>query len=123
MHSKEACTGSVAAVKDTLYAFSGKWKLPIIVALSGGPLRFRELQKTLVSITPKVLSKELKELELNEFITRTVYDTTPVTVEYALTAYSRSLDRILKEMRDWGIQHRQRMKDSMRKKKTPMPQK
>jgi DNA-binding HxlR family transcriptional regulator len=86
-------------------------------------LRFRELQKTLVTITPKVLSKELKELELNEFITRTVYDTTPVTVEYELTGYSRTLDRILKEMREWGIQHRQRMKDSMRKKKTSTLQK
>jgi DNA-binding HxlR family transcriptional regulator len=123
MHSKEACTAGVAAVKDTIYALGGKWKLPIIIALSGGPLRFRELQKTLVTITPKVLSKELKELELNEFITRTVYDTTPVTVEYELTGYSRTLDRILKEMREWGIQHRQRMKDSMRKKKTSTLQK
>ena len=69
---KEACTASVAAVKDTLYAFSGKWKLPIIVALTAGPLRFANLQKALVDITPKVLSKELKELELNEFVTRTV---------------------------------------------------
>ena len=123
MHSKEACTGSVAAVRDTIYALGGKWKLPIIIALTSGPLRFRELQKTLVDITPKVLSKELKELELNEFITRTVYDTTPVTVEYELTGYSRTLDRILKEMRDWGIQHRQRMKESSRKKKAATLQK
>jgi DNA-binding HxlR family transcriptional regulator len=123
IHSKEACTASVAAVKDTIYALGGKWKLPIIIALSGGPMRFRELQKALEGITPKVLSKELKELELNEFVTRTVYDTTPVTVEYALTSYSRTLDRILKEMRDWGIQHRQRMKDSWRKKKAATLQK
>jgi DNA-binding HxlR family transcriptional regulator len=123
MHSTETCTAAVAAVKDTIYVLGGKWKLPIIIALSGGPLRFRELQKTLVEITPKVLSKELKELELNEFVTRTVYDTTPVTVEYELTGYSRSLDRILVEMRDWGIQHRQRMKDSLRKKRAATPQK
>jgi DNA-binding HxlR family transcriptional regulator len=44
-------------------------------------------------------------------------------VEYELTGYSRTLDRILKEMREWGIQHRQRMKDSMRKKKTSTLQK
>jgi DNA-binding HxlR family transcriptional regulator len=118
MHSKETCTAAVGAVKDTIYALGGKWKLPIIIALTTGPLRFRELQKALVEITPKVLSKELKELELNEFVTRTVYNTTPVTVEYALTTYSRSLDKILIAMREWGIQHRQRMKDSWRKKKT-----
>jgi DNA-binding HxlR family transcriptional regulator len=123
MPSKEACTSSIAAVRDTIYAMGGKWKLPIIIALSGGPMRFRELQKALVDITPKVLSKELKELELNEFLTRTVYDTTPVTVEYELTGYSRTLKGILKEMRDWGVQHRQRMKDSMRKKKAATLQK
>jgi len=117
--SKEACNASIGGVRDTLYVLGGKWKLPIIAALKdGGPLRFRELQKSLVEITPKVLSKELKELEMNEFVTRTVYDTSPVTVEYELTEYSRSLSKVLLEMRDWGIQHRQRMKENSRKGRT-----
>jgi DNA-binding HxlR family transcriptional regulator len=115
VHTKEACNASVSAIRDTLYVLGGKWKLPIIIALEGTPLRFKELQKALGDITPKVLSKELKELALNEFVTRTVYDTSPVTVEYALTGYSRSLGKVLREMRDWGIQHRKRIKESSRK--------
>jgi DNA-binding HxlR family transcriptional regulator len=114
-HSKEVCTASIGAIRDTLYVLGGKWKLPIIIALQDGPLRFKELQKALEDITPKVLSKELKELALNEFVTRTVYDTTPVTVEYALTEYSRSLGKVLEGMRDWGMQHRKRIKESSRK--------
>ena len=108
-HSSQACKQSLAAVRDTLYVLSGKWKLPIIIALVNGPRRFKDLQRELEDITPKVLSKELKELELNEFVTRTVYATSPVTVEYELTPYSQSLDRIIDEMREWGMQHRRRM--------------
>jgi len=92
----------------------GKWKLPIITALLDGPLRFKELQKTLEDITPKILSKELKDLELNEFVIRTVYATSPVTVEYKLTAYSQSLKKVLFELREWGLQHRKRLKESSR---------
>ena len=108
-HTPETCMRAVGAVRDTLYVLSGKWKLPIIVALMEGPRRFKDLQRTLQDITPKILSKELKELELNDFVTRTVHATTPVTVEYALTEYSKSLDNIIAEMRDWGLQHRQRL--------------
>ena len=114
-HKSEACQKSIAAIRDTLYVLSGKWKLPIIVALSSGPQRFKDLQRSLEDITPKILSKELKELELNEFVTRTVYATSPVTVEYALTRYSRSLDNIIEELREWGLQHRKRMMNSSRK--------
>jgi len=116
-HSSEACKSSIAAVRDTLYVLSGKWKLPIIIALSSGPVRFKDLQRSLEDITPKILSKELKELELNEFVTRTVYATSPVTVEYALTKYSQSLNNIISEMREWGLQHRKRLMNSSRKKK------
>ena len=117
VHTTEACTKSIAAIRDTLYVLSGKWKLPIIIALKSGPSRFKDLQRQLQDITPKILSKELKELELNEFVTRTVYATSPVTVEYALTKYSESLDNIISGMREWGLQHRRRMMNSSRKKK------
>ena len=108
-HSPEVCAKSIIAVRDTLYVLSGKWKLPIIIALSSGTKRFKELQRSLDDITPKILSKELKELELNEFVTRTVYATSPVTVEYSLTRYSQSLNKIIDEMREWGLQHRKRI--------------
>ncbi len=116
-HTSEACQQSIGAIRDTLYVLSGKWKLPIIVALSSGPMRFKDLQRSLHDITPKILSKELKELELNDFVTRTVYATSPVTVEYALTKYSESLDSIIEKMREWGLQHRKRMMNNSRKKK------
>ena len=108
----EACARSLSAIQDTLYVLGGKWKLQIIVALFNGPQRFRELQRSLKTITPKVLSKELKELELNEFITRTVYPTTPVTVEYQVTEYSQTLGDVLFAMRTWGERHRARLKQN-----------
>jgi DNA-binding HxlR family transcriptional regulator len=109
IHTDEVCKASIAAVRDTLYVLNGKWKLPIIIALKSGPKRFKVLHRSLHEITPKILSKELKELEMNDFLTRTVYATAPVTVEYALTKYSLSLDNIIEEMRDWGMKHRKRI--------------
>ena len=71
--TKEECTGGVAAIRDALYVLNGKWKLPLIFTLSEGPKRFKDIQRSLGDITPKILSKELKELELNEFVIRNVY--------------------------------------------------
>ena len=119
--TKEACTRSLFAIQDTLYVLGGKWKLPIITTLFGGPLRFRELQRSLGTITPKVLTKELKDLELNEFVTRTVYPTTPVSVEYELTEYSQTLGDVLMAMRDWGEQHRARLKQTSKNRRAQAP--
>jgi DNA-binding HxlR family transcriptional regulator len=114
--AKEACAGGVAGVRDALYVLNGKWKLPLIFTLSSGPMRFKDIQRSLGEITPKVLSKELKELELNEFVIRNVYSTTPVTVTYQLTPYSQSLDKVLLELKDWGVKHRQRIVASRKSK-------
>ena len=114
VRSKETCSAAAGAIHDTLYVLGGKWKLPILMTLAAGPQRFRELQKALEYITPKVLSKELKDLELNEFVSRTVHPTTPVTVEYSLTPYSNSLHPVLVALRDWGFAHRQRLKASLK---------
>jgi len=114
-HDPEACKASVNAVRDTLYVLSGKWKLPLIVSLTNGPMRFKDIQRALGEITPKILSKELRELELNEFVKRTVFPTTPVTITYELTAYSQSLDKVIVELRNWGLEHRKHIRQSMRK--------
>ncbi|WP_316801583.1 helix-turn-helix domain-containing protein [Pedobacter frigidisoli] len=108
-HTKESCSASLNAVKDALYVLNGKWKLPLILSLQDGPKRFNEIQKSLGEITPKILSKELKDLELNEFVIRKVFPTTPVTVTYELTEYSGSLDKVIDELRNWGMQHRERL--------------
>lgn len=109
IHTGEGCTKSLMAVRDTLDVVSGKWKLPIIIALKDGPKRFNELERLVAGISPKLLSKELRDLEVNEFVTRTVYPTTPVKIEYALTDYSDTLSKVIEEMRHWGIQHRKRI--------------
>ena len=113
-HSKEACKASVNAVRDALYVVNGKWKLPMLVSLMNGPKRFKELQRDLEEITPKVLSKELRDLELNGFVTRTVYDTTPVTVIYERTDYANSLSKVIGELHDWGMKHREHIKQVSR---------
>ena len=99
----------VRAVKDALYVVNGKWKLPLQLVLSEGIKRFKDIQRALDGITPKVLSKELRDLEVNGLITRTVVSTTPVSVSYELTPYSCTLDKVVKELMLWGSQHRDRI--------------
>lgn len=108
----EDCKHKLRAVKDTIELLSGKWKITIIGSLSFGKRRFMELQREVEGIGAKMLSKELRELEVNELVSRTVYDTKPVTVEYELTAYGETLQAIIGEMMKWGIQHRKRLINS-----------
>jgi DNA-binding HxlR family transcriptional regulator len=103
------CKSHMLPVQDALDVLHGKWKLLILLALSGGPLRFKEIQREVGGITAKMLSKELKDLELNELVQRTVYDTIPVAVEYSRTAYGASLNKVLVELHNWGVQHRKRV--------------
>ena len=103
------CPGSAAksqhqAVRDTLDSISGKWKLVILAALLQRTYRFKELSREL-GISPRVLSKELQELELNQLVKRTVCDTRLVTVEYASTPHSRTLLPVVQAMSDWGYLH------------------
>ena len=110
LHSEGACTKSLIAVGDALYAIGGKWKLRIIIALSGGNKRFNELQRTVTGISARVLSHELKELELNGFVKRNVYNQTPVIVEYELTDYSDTLRNVLEALSEWGTMHREKIR-------------
>ena len=109
----QQCTGSLGAVADALYAIGGKWKLRILIAISEGNKRFNELRRRVTNISAKVLSNELKELELNGFITRTVYTGTPVVVEYELTAYSETLHKVIFSLSEWGAMHRERIKKGL----------
>ena len=105
----DECTRSILPVRDVLDILSGKWKLQLILSLMFGNRRFKDLQNHIHGITPKVLVKELRELEMNELVKRTVYDTSPVYIEYAITPYGRSLKKIILEMEDWGKKHRKRI--------------
>jgi DNA-binding HxlR family transcriptional regulator len=108
-HSKEECQKSLLPVRDALEVINGKWKLPIIGSLLHGSKRFKDLQRDVNGITAKMLSQELKDLEMHELVIRTVHQTTPVSVEYGLTDYGKTLQKLMDELRDWGQKHRKRM--------------
>ena len=106
----QECTKSLAAVGDALYAIGGKWKLPIIIALRDGARRFNDLQRTITGISAKVLSAELKDMELNGFVKRNVFTQTPVVIEYELTDYSDTLGSVLHALFEWGTNHREKIR-------------
>ncbi|MCC8410870.1 helix-turn-helix transcriptional regulator [Mucilaginibacter sp. UR6-1] len=117
MHTNETtkeftdeCNKVLNAVSDALYAIGGKWKLMIIIAMARGNNRFTELQKQVKGISARVLSSELKELELNGFIIKKVTNGYPVTIEYQLLSYSHTLEEIVGAMTRWGMQHREKIR-------------
>ncbi len=103
----EKCPDSfVLAVNDTINVLSGKWKLPIMASLLFGKKRFKELERDVSKITPRMLSKELRDLEMNGIVKRSVFNTVPVTVEYELTSSGHSFKKVLDVMLQWGLEHR-----------------
>ena len=99
----------VQALQDTIYVIGGKWKLPIINSLCNGNRRFRDIERSIPGITTRMLSRELKEMEANKLVKRTVTPNTPVMVEYTVTSYCRSFGDIILEMIKWGKQHRKKV--------------
>ena len=105
----QGCNKALIPVRDALDILSGKWKLPILIALSFGNQRFGQLAKQVHGITDKMLSKELRDLEMNELVKRTVYDAVPVIVEYSMTPYGKTLEKVIAELQAWGSMHRKRI--------------
>lgn len=91
----------------------GKWKLSIIVALADGDKRFTELQRQIEGISARVLSNELKDMELTGFIYKKV-TVDPMLIEYGLAPYSRSLEQVVRALGEWGSQHRAKLKSDSR---------
>jgi DNA-binding HxlR family transcriptional regulator len=115
--SATQCKATLNAIADALYVIGGKWKLRIIVALKDGNKRFNELHRVVDGISAKVLSTELKDMEMNGFVNRNVFTGTPVIVEYELSEYAETLDDVLQSLSKWGAMHREKVKKSMRKKR------
>ena len=109
-YSSPACTVRLTSLDDALYVIGGKWKLKIIIALQDGPKRFNELQRTVSGISARVLSNELKDLEMNDFVKRIVQADIPVTVTYEITKYSHTLRNVLDALSEWGIKHRAKIR-------------
>jgi DNA-binding HxlR family transcriptional regulator len=109
----EACSHTLLAIRDTMELLSGKWKVQIIGTLiMTEKLKFMDLKRTVDGIGAKMLSKELQELEINQLVKRTVCDTKPITVEYEITEYGKSLQKVIYEIGAWGVQHRKHLFNS-----------
>ncbi|WP_257670948.1 winged helix-turn-helix transcriptional regulator [Parapedobacter tibetensis] len=105
---KKCSATYILAVNDTMNVINGKWKLPIMGALLFGKRRFKELEREIPKISPRMLSKELRDLEANGIVSRTVHNGMPVIVEYELTESGHSFKKVLDVMVEWGLQHRKR---------------
>jgi DNA-binding HxlR family transcriptional regulator len=101
------CMSSIRPLRDALDVISGKWKLQIMVVITTGHQRFREIERNIPGISSKVLAKELKDLEAHKLIKRTVQEGPPVLVTYEILPYADSLDPVIFALRDWGLRHRE----------------
>ena len=109
MLSNGGCPKTMLSIKDALEAVEGRWKLLILFSLSERPKRFGEISKSVVGITDKSLSKELKLLEANKLVKREVFDSFPPKVEYSITKHGMSLEKVLDELHFWGLLHRKKV--------------
>ena len=102
------CHFRINAVKDSMDILMGKWKVHILgTLLYGGKMRFMDLQREVNGIGTKMLSKELQDLEINNLLTRTVKNTKPITVEYELTDFGKTLEPVIDAIAQWGIDYRE----------------
>ncbi|MEA1851103.1 MULTISPECIES: winged helix-turn-helix transcriptional regulator [Chryseobacterium] len=107
--TKNECLARMLTVRDALDVISGKWKILIIISIMSGHKRFREIERSIPKISSKVLAKELKDLEEHQLIKRTVYDESPVLVEYTATDYVFTLEKVIEELHNWGANHRKKI--------------
>jgi DNA-binding HxlR family transcriptional regulator len=98
----------IMAVHDAMDVLNGKWKISILSSICYyNKRRFSDILNDVSGISNKMLSKELKELEVNKLIKRTVLGTQPVTVQYNLTEYGLTLQTIINNLAEWGMKHRE----------------
>ena len=94
------------AVDATMSVIEGRWKTVILCKLyMNGPMRFNQLMKEIGGISPRILTKQLKEMESDGIIRRVSYPEIPPKVEYSITEKGLSLGPILKAMADWGLEN------------------
>lgn len=112
---EDACkVAFVMAIKDALNVVSGKWKLAIVCTLLLGPRRFNEMERLLNGLTPRMLARELRELEINGVVPRVPVNTASRTARlYELTDSGRQLEGVIGSMAEWGVQHREQTARSL----------
>jgi len=110
MINSKARVLEIRPVLDALELIGGRWKFVILYSLCDGKKRFKDLIADIEKITPKMLSKELKDLEKNGLVTRHAIATVPVTVEYEITEYGQTLEPVMLHIQDWGRKHREKIR-------------
>lgn len=108
-HQRAHCLAALKPLRTALAVINGKWKLQILVALDTGSCRFGDMRASIPAISAKVLAKELKDLEAHQLIRRLVEPGPPVAVRYQVLPYARTLDPIIFQLSDWGVQHEARL--------------
>lgn len=106
------CSQHLLAMRDTLETLGGKWKLQILHYLAENEAdknTFKKIERGIGGISAKMLSKELKELEQNQLVSRKVVPGKPITVEYAITDYGKTTGDITQKLVEWGVSHRKRL--------------
>jgi len=112
------CKSNIMGIKDSMSILSGKWKLHILGTLMlQDKLRFMELQRALGTISAKVLSKELRDLELNQLILRREIDGAIVAVEYEISPFGITLTPVIQALANWGNTYRQEITQQVEKNK------
>jgi DNA-binding HxlR family transcriptional regulator len=100
--------GNLCAVARTVELIGGKWNAVILFYLLDETLRFTELRRKIPGITQRMLTLQLRELESDGLVERTVYAVVPPRVEYALSPFGRTLRPVVLAMREWGVRHKRR---------------
>ena len=97
------CKNQPCPIETTLNIMSGKWKGIILYRLLGGKLRFNELKRLMTNVTHRTLTLQLRQLEQDGVVKRTIYAEVPPRVEYELTELGLSMEPIINAMYDWGL--------------------
>lgn len=105
----KCCSQTIIPVRDALEVFNGKWKIPILFSIMTGNERFTDIQNSIECISPKVLAKELKDLEEHQLIKRVVIDDYPVKIIYKTEPYADSITPIIEALKTWGQNHRKKL--------------
>ena len=103
------CDNNIEDLQFILRVLGGKWKLHILTNLYDGKKRFKELERKITGISPKMLIKELKDLEATGIVNRQTFNTVPITVEYSLTKEGLTLKPILDEMKSWAVKFKHKV--------------
>jgi DNA-binding HxlR family transcriptional regulator len=109
MKNDENCLVDLSDLQFVLQVLGGKWKLYILTSLYFGKKRFKELERDVHGISPKMLIKELKDLESIDIVNRQTFNTVPITVEYSLTEEGLTLKPILDHMKEWAGEFKQKV--------------